>query len=193
MLHILYHIGIIIAAIGADYAQNNTKDDSQEDRQQSQEDKAEQAEERTTDCYQQEEEQEVSRAKKNRTVSENRAISQRIDELRMQGLNKERATAAAFRMFKDGELTVKIDNVRAVGKKSAQDVAIEKAVIAAATRLRQKAEQDKKRMQRAELLARRAKLKTKRTGEPETAQELESRLRTEPIARTIPRLRRRQI
>ena len=111
----------------------------------------------------------------------------------MQGLNKERATAAAFRMFKDGELTIRIDNVRATGKKSAQDVAIEKAVIAAATRLRQKAEQDKKRMQRAELLARRAKLKAKRTGQPETAQELESRLRTEPIARTIPRLRRRQI
>ena len=135
----------------------------------------------------------MSRAKKNRTIDENRAISQRIDELRMQGLNKERATAAAFRMFKDGELTVKIDNVRAVGKKSAQDVAIEKAVIAAATRLRQKAEQDKKRMQRAELLARRAKLKAKKTGQPETAQELESRLRTEPIARTIPKLRRRQI
>ena len=47
----------------------------------------------------------MSRAKKNRSIDENRAISQRVDELRMQGLNKERATAAAFRMFKDGELT----------------------------------------------------------------------------------------
>ena len=94
----------------------------------------------------------MSRAKKNRTIDENRAISQQIDRLRMQGLNKERATAAAFRMFKDGELTVRVDNVRATGKKSAQDVAIEKAVIAAATRLRQKAEQDKKRLQRAEPL-----------------------------------------
>ena len=135
----------------------------------------------------------MSRAKKNRSIDENRAISQQIDRLRMQGLNKERATAAAFRMFKDGELTIRVDNVRAVGKKSAKDVALEKAAIAAATRLRQKAEQDKKRLQRAELLARRAKLKAKRTGQPETAQELESRLRTEPIARTIPRLRRRQI
>lgn len=135
----------------------------------------------------------MSRAKKNRSIDENRAISQRIDELRMQGLNKERATAAAFRMFKDGELTVKIDNVRAKGKKSAQEVAIEKAVIAAATKIRQQAEQDKKRIQRAEILARRARLKAKRTGEPETAEELESRLRTEPIARTIDRLRRRQI
>lgn len=135
----------------------------------------------------------MSRAKKDRSIDENRAISQRIDELRMQGLNKERATAAAFRMFKDGELTVKIDNVRAKGKKSAQEVAIEKAVIAAATKIRQQAEQDKKRIQRAEILARRARLKAKRTGEPETAEELESRLRTEPIARTIDRLRRRQI
>ena len=135
----------------------------------------------------------MSRAKKNRSIDENRAISQRIDQLRMQGLNKERATAAAFRMFKDGELRVKIDNVRAQGKKSAQEVAIEKAVIAAATKIRQQAQQDKKRMQRAEILARRARLKAKRTGQPETAQELESRLRTEPIARTIDRLRRRQI
>ena len=115
----------------------------------------------------------MSRAKRDRSIDENRAISQRIDELRMQGLNKERATAAAFRMFREGELTIKIDNVRAVGKKTAQDVAIEKAVIAAATRLRKKAEQDKKRMQRAEILARRAKLKAKKTGEPETAQELD--------------------
>ena len=135
----------------------------------------------------------MSRAKKNRTVSENRAISKRIDELRMQGLNKERATAAAFRMFKDGELTVKIDNVRAVGKKSAQEVAIEKAVIAAATRLRQKVEQERIRMRRAELLARRAQIKAKKTGKPETVEELEQRLREEPFARTIPRLRRRQI
>ena len=135
----------------------------------------------------------MSRAKKNRSIDENRAISQKIDRLRMQGLDKERATAAAFRMFKDGELTVKIDNVRAQGKKSAQEVAIEKAVIAAATKIRQQAQQDKKRMQRAEILARRARLKAKRTGQPETAEELASRLRTEPIARTVERLRRRQI
>jgi hypothetical protein len=135
----------------------------------------------------------MSRAKKNRSIDENRAISQRIDELRMQGLNKERATAAAFRMFKDGELTVKIDNVRAQGKKSAQEVAIEKAVIAAATKIRQQALQDKKRIRRAEILARQARLKAKQTGQPETFEELESRLRSEPIARTIERLRRRQI
>jgi len=135
----------------------------------------------------------MSRAKKDRSIDENRAISQRIDELRMQGLNKERATAAAFRMFKDGELRVEIREVRAKGKKSAQQVAIEKAAIAAATKIRQQAEQDKKRIQRAEILARRARLKAKRTGQPETAEELESRLRTEPIARTIDRLRRRQI
>lgn len=135
----------------------------------------------------------MSRAKKDRSIDENRAISQRIDELRMQGLNKERATAAAFRMFKDGELRVEIREVRAKGKKSAQQVAIEKAAIAAATKIRQQAEQDKKKIQRAEILARRARLKAKRTGDPETPQELESRLRTEPIARTIDRLRRRQI
>lgn len=135
----------------------------------------------------------MSRAKKDRSIDENRAISQRIDDLRMQGLNKERATAAAFRMFKDGELRVEIREVRAKGKKSAQQVAIEKAAIAAATKIRQQAEQDKKRIQRAEILARRARLKAKRTGQPETAEELASRLRTEPIARTIDRLRRRQI
>ena len=135
----------------------------------------------------------MSRAKKNRTISENRAISQRIDRLRMKGLNKERATAAAFRMFRDGELTVRIDNVRATGKKTAEQVAIEKAVIAAATKLRRQAEQDKPRVQRAEILARRARLKAKKTGEAESLEEFAERLRTEPIARTIPRLNKRQI
>ena len=135
----------------------------------------------------------MSRAKKNRTISENRAISQRIDKLRMKGLNKERATAAAFRMFRDGELTVNVDNVRATGKKSAQQVAIEKAVIAAATKIRKQAEQDKRRIQRAEILARRARLKAKKTGEAESVEDFAERLRIEPIARTIPRLNKRQI
>lgn len=111
----------------------------------------------------------------------------------MKGLNKERATAAAFRMFRDGELTVNVDNVRATGKKSAQQVAIEKAVIAAATKIRKQAEQDKRRIQRAEILARRARLKAKKTGEAESVEDFAERLRIEPIARTIPRLNKRQI
>ena len=135
----------------------------------------------------------MSRAKKNRSINENRAISQKVDRLRMQGLNKERATAAAFRMFRDGELTIRIDNVRATGKKTAQQVAIEKAVIAAAAKLRRQAEQDKRRVQRAEILARRARLKAKKTGEIETLEEFAQRIRTEPIAKTIPRLNKRQI
>ena len=105
----------------------------------------------------------MSRAKKNRTVSENRAISQKIDELRMQGLNKERATAAAFRMFREDQLTIKIDNVRAVPKKTKQQVSIEKAVNAAATLLRKKAEQNKKRVKRAEQLAREAQEEQEQT------------------------------
>ena len=42
--------------------------------------------------------------KRGRSISENRAISQTIDRLRMDGLEENRATAAAFRMFRDGEL-----------------------------------------------------------------------------------------
>ena len=135
----------------------------------------------------------MSRAKKNRNISENRAISQKIDDLRMQGIRKDRATAAAFRMFSQGELTIKIANERGVARKTSQQVAIEKAVIAAATALRQKQELQKRRLARAEILARRARIEAKRTGEPESVQDQQKRLRTEPIARTIESLRRRQI
>lgn len=60
-MHILYHIGIIIAVNRRKYVQINTKDDSEEDDQEYQEEEAEQTEERTTDCDKQEEEQEVIR------------------------------------------------------------------------------------------------------------------------------------
>ena len=135
----------------------------------------------------------MSRAKYNRTQSENRAIADRISELRMQGLPKDRATAAAFRMFQEGELTIKIDNIRAQPGKTAQEVAIEKAVMIAAERIRRQAEQDKKRIERAELMARRARLEAKKTGEAETLQEQQERLRTEPLARLLDSTRRRQI
>jgi hypothetical protein len=135
----------------------------------------------------------MSRAKYNRTQSENRAIADRISELRMQGLPKDRATAAAFRMFKEGELTIKIDNIRAQPGKTAQEVAIEKAVMIAAERIRRQAEQDKKRIERAELMARRARLEAKKTGEAETVQEQQERLRTEPLGRLLDSTRRRQI
>ena len=135
----------------------------------------------------------MSRAKYNRTQSENRAIADRISELRMQGLPKDRATAAAFRMFQEGELTIKIDNIRAQPGKTAQEVAIEKAVMIAAERIRRQAEQDKKRIERAELLARRARLEAKKTGEAETVQEQQERLRTEPLGRLLDSTRRRQI
>ena len=135
----------------------------------------------------------MSRAKRNRSQSENRAIADKISELRMQGLRKDRATAAAFRMFADGEMTIKIDNIRAQPKKSKEQVAIEKAVMIAAERLRAKQEREKRRIARAELLARRARLQAKKTGEAETVQEQQSRLRTEPLGRTIDSIRRRQI
>lgn len=135
----------------------------------------------------------MSRAKYNRTQSENRAIADRISELRMQGLPKDRATAAAFRMFKEGELTIKIDNIRAQPGKTKEQVAIEKAVMIAAERIRRQAEQDKRRIERAELLARRARLEAKKTGEAETVQEQQERLRTEPLGRLLDSTRRRQI
>ena len=135
----------------------------------------------------------MSRAKYNRTQSENRAIADRISELRMQGLPKDRATAAAFRMFKEGELTIKIDNMRAQPGKTKEQVAIEKAVMIAAERIRKQAEKDKKRIERAELLARRARLEAKKTGEAETVQEQQERLRTEPLGRLLDSTRRRQI
>ena len=135
----------------------------------------------------------MSRAKYNRTQSENRAIADRISELRMQGLPKDRATAAAFRMFKEGELTIKIDNIRAQPGKTPQEVAIEKAVMIAAERIRRQAEQDKRRIERAELMARRARLEAKKTGEAETVQEQQERLRTEPLGRLLDSTRRRQI
>jgi len=135
----------------------------------------------------------MSRAKYNRTQSENRAIADRISELRMQGLPKDRATAAAFRMFKEGELTIKIDNIRAQPGKTKEQVAIEKAVMIAAERIRRQAEKDKKRIERAELMARRARLEAKKTGEAETVQEQQERLRTEPLGRLLDSTRRRQI
>lgn len=135
----------------------------------------------------------MSRAKYNRTQSENRAIADRISELRMQGLPKDRATAAAFRMFKDKELVIQIDNVRAQPGKTAQQVAIEKAVMIAAERIQAQQLKDKRRIERAEMLARRARLEAKKTGEIETLQEQQERLRTEPLGRLLDSTRRRQI
>lgn len=135
----------------------------------------------------------MPRAKKNRNISENRAIHQKIDELRMQGITKDRATAAAFRMFQDGELTIKIVNERGVPRKTSQQVIIEKAIIAAATALRKKQEDKRRRLARAEVLARKARLEAKRTGQLESLEDQRERLSAEPIARTIPSLRRRQI
>ena len=107
----------------------------------------------------------AKRAKKNRTISENRAIAQRVDALRMQGLPKDRATAAAFRMFREGELSVQVGQQRMLQAKTRQEVAIIKAAIAAAARLRKKRAEQKKRQERAEMLLRRAKIEAKKAGE----------------------------
>ena len=113
----------------------------------------------------------MARAKKNRTVSENRAISQRIDELRMQGLVKRRATAASFRMFKDGELRAKIQAEPAIPKKSRQEVALIKATIAAAAELRRRRAAEQKKLKRREMLLRQATIAAKKEGRQVTREE----------------------
>lgn len=47
------------------------------------------------------------RARKNRTIQENEAITDKINKLQQEGLTPDRATAAAFRMFRAGELETK--------------------------------------------------------------------------------------
>ena len=86
----------------------------------------------------------------------------------MQGLPKNRATAAAFRMFREGELSVKIGQQRVIQAKSRQEVALIKAAIAAAARLRKKRQAQKKRQERAEMLLRRAQIEAKKQGEQVT-------------------------
>ncbi len=77
-----------------------------------------------------------------RTISENRAISQTIDLLQMQGLEEDRATAAAFRMFRDGELDRLIARQPQIPKKSDQQVEIERMMI---DELARKIRREKKR------------------------------------------------
>ena len=48
----------------------------------------------------------MPKRKSNRTPQENEAISDKVDELLSEGISIERATAAAFRMYRDGELTI---------------------------------------------------------------------------------------
>lgn len=47
------------------------------------------------------------RARKNRSPQENEAITDKISKLQQEGLPRDRATAAAFRMFRAGELETK--------------------------------------------------------------------------------------
>jgi hypothetical protein len=77
-----------------------------------------------------------------RTISEDRAISQTIDRLRMEGLEENRATAAAFRMFRDGELDRLIQRQREIPVKSEQEVDIEKEMI---RQMAQRIRREKKR------------------------------------------------
>lgn len=64
-----------------------------------------------------------------RTISEDRAISQTIDRLRLEGLEENRATAAAFRMFREGELDALIRQQRSIEEKTAQQVEVERMMI----------------------------------------------------------------
>lgn len=67
--------------------------------------------------------------KRARTVSENRAISQTVDRLMMEGLEEDRATAAAFRMFREGELDMLISRQRQIPQRTEIEVEIEKDMI----------------------------------------------------------------
>ena len=151
------------------HAKTYQETDHQEDHIEA-ETEAIEAQTRKQNSYQQEEEV-MARAKYNRTESENRAIADKISELRMQGLPKTRATAAAFRMFRDGELTIKIDNIRQQPKKTAAQVAIEKAVMVAAERLRRKQEQRRKQQDIAQKIARDIINTATREGRPLTPAE----------------------
>lgn len=46
------------------------------------------------------------RVRKKRTKTENRVISMTVQQLESQGLSEDRATAAAFRMFREKELFI---------------------------------------------------------------------------------------
>ena len=170
LLQIVYNISIITYKIGRKHAKKEHKESNQEDDIEA-ETEAIEAKERKQNSNQPKEKEVMSRAKYNRNESENRAIADKISQLRMQGLSKERATAAAFRMFRDGELTIKIDNIRQQPKKTAEQVAIEKAVMLAAERLRKKQIAKKKREQRAEMLARQLTFKAKKEGRQLTREE----------------------
>jgi len=50
----------------------------------------------------------MARNKARRTSQENYAIKQKIIELESQGIEPDRAVAAAFRMYRDGELIIDI-------------------------------------------------------------------------------------
>lgn len=64
-----------------------------------------------------------------RSISENRAISQTIDRLQLQGLAEHRATAAAFRMYREGELEGLIARQPFIIEKSEDQVEIERMMI----------------------------------------------------------------
>lgn len=64
-----------------------------------------------------------------RSISENRAISQTIDRLQLQGLAEHRATAAAFRMYREGELDGLIARQPFIMEKSEDQVEIERMMI----------------------------------------------------------------
>ena len=49
----------------------------------------------------------MARRRNNRTPEENEAISDKVDLLLSEGYPIEQATAVAFRMYRDGELTIK--------------------------------------------------------------------------------------
>tara|TARA_R100000655_G_scaffold110132_1_gene168072 strand:+ start:29388 stop:29915 length:528 start_codon:yes stop_codon:yes gene_type:complete len=121
-------------------------------------------EKRKQNSNQQEEKEVMSRARRNRTQSENRAIADKVTELRMQGLPKNRATAAAFRMFSENELRIKTETIREQPGKTAEQVAIERAAILAADRLRKKRKQQRRRQEQADMLARRLTIQAKKEG-----------------------------
>ena len=53
----------------------------------------------------------TTRKRNTRTPQQNFAIKEKVEELVSQGIREDRAIAAAFRMYRDGELNADIKNV----------------------------------------------------------------------------------
>ena len=61
-----------------------------------------------------------SKRRNTRTEQENFAIKEKVEELMAEGIREDRAIAAAFRMFREGELQGDIQNVPRLSERQQQ-------------------------------------------------------------------------